>query len=60
MILHSLSQSFVHNLSLMNLDIVILKYEHYVFSYMLVQEMKSCTLHQLGLEKLLLETSKSL
>jgi len=47
------SQPFFHNLSLINRDIVILEYGHDVSSYMVVQEMKSYTLHQLGLEELL-------
>jgi len=53
MIYHAPSQPFFHNLSLMNLDVVILVYGHDVSSYMVVYEMKSYTLHQLGLEELL-------
>jgi len=45
--------SFFRNLSLMNLDIVLLEYGHDLSSYMVVQEMKSYTLHQSGLEELL-------
>jgi len=46
------SQQFFPNLILMILDIVILEYGHDVSSYMVVQEMKIYTLHQLLLEVL--------
>jgi len=42
------SQPFFHNLILMNLGFDILEYGHYVSSYMVLKEMKSYTLHQLG------------
>jgi len=44
MILHAPSQPFFHNLSLRNLDIVILEYGHDVSSYM-VEEMKSYSIN---------------
>jgi len=36
MIVHAPCQTFFHDLSLMNLDIVILEYGHDMFSYMIV------------------------
>jgi len=39
MIIHAPTQPFFHNLSLMNLNSVILEYSHDVSSYMIVQEM---------------------
>jgi len=40
MIPHTPSQPFIHSLSLMNLNIIILEYGHDVFSYMVVHEIK--------------------
>jgi len=37
----------------MNLDIVILEYSHYVSSYIVIEEMKSYMLHQLGYNKII-------
>jgi len=46
------SQPFLHNLSLMNLDIVILEYGHDVSCSLGCLRDESYTLHQLDLEKL--------
>jgi len=43
-------QQFFRNLSLVNLDIVILEYDHNVSSYMVVEEIKIYKLHQSGFE----------
>jgi len=48
-ILHVPSQPFFHILSLMNLDIVILGYGHYLSSYVVVKELKSYTILHLEL-----------
>jgi len=52
MILHAPAKPFLHKLSLMNFDIVILEYGQDVSFYMVVYEMKY-TLHLLWLEELL-------
>jgi len=43
-------QQFFRNLSLVNLDIVILEYDHNVSFYMVVEEIKISKLHQSGFE----------